>query len=274
MQERQQARALVWLDEHEDQDQPSGDQAQPAEVAHRHPGGDQERPDRERDNHRRPQIRLDQDQQACGPGDHGDRRDRLAKVAHAFGVVGEVACHVQHQRELHHLGGLELDRPGGEPASRPEHPHAEAGDHHHQQQAERAKQHQAHEAAVQQRQPAPLEQVHRCEAGGAEHEVAHEFGGPVSPPLQHPDRRGRAVDHDRAERQQAQRRGHQDPMLKRRRHPLGGRPPPRRLRGRLTHPATLRRPGLLSLPAGSHRRWFRPVTQLRVTQLRIMITTH
>ena len=56
---------------------------------------------------------------------------------------------------------------------------------------------------VQQRQPAALEQVHRRESDRAEHEIANEVAGPVALSVEDAEWRGRAVDHDRAEGQQA-----------------------------------------------------------------------
>src|SRR5256885_9191480 len=45
-----------------------------------------------------------------------DRRNGLAEPAEPLGMIGQVADHVEHKRQLHQLGGLELDRAQGKPS--------------------------------------------------------------------------------------------------------------------------------------------------------------
>ena len=145
------------------------------------------------------------------PG-HQQQRHGVARRADAPRLLGEELRPVEDERELGQLGGLELQRPGAQPAPRAVDRDAEAGE---------LDRHQAGEREGQQR---PGQRHHRVQAAAGDHvqsheadaavgHVAHEVGRAVAVALQQRARARGAVDHHRAQGEQAQRRREQDAVL-------------------------------------------------------------
>ena len=194
------------------------------------PGGDQQRGDRERDHERRPEVRLDHDQQAG----RTHRRPRSARPPGGSSASASGARPGSGRRT------------GRARASSP--PRAGTGSGRRRTSAWRPwtrtpKPGHEHEHAAARTSPSSSSVTSRRSSSARPRrsstciatsptapndEVADELAGAVALAAEHADRRGRAVDHHRAEREQAQRRGHQDPVLERRRDA-----PRRRLRAPL-----------------------------------------
>ena len=140
-----------------------------------------------------------------------------AAVRRLWASLGRAAMHrrgVQDERELHQLGGLELQRAGADPAARAVDLDAEAGDQHEQQQDERDQQ-QVRREAADVLEPLAGDDLHRHEPDRAVDEVLDEVGGAVAVALQQRARARRRVDHHRAAREQTQGCGEQQPVLER-----------------------------------------------------------
>jgi hypothetical protein len=146
---------------------------------------------------------------AAGHEQHGHD---VARVRDAARALGEQLRPVQDEGELGELRRLELQRPGAEPAPRPVHGHADARQLHGQQADEREREQRLRELDHRV-EVAAGHDVHADEADRAVCDVLDEEGGAVALALQQRPRRRRAVDHDRPEREQAQRRGEQEVVL-------------------------------------------------------------
>ncbi len=151
-------------------------------------------------------------------------------------TLGQQRGRVQHQRELHQLRGLELERRRADPAARAVDAHADVRDVHGEHQHERRRQ-QRRRDAVHFRNPVARQHPHQHQADGAVDHELDEVAAAEAAALQQRRRRGGAVDHHRAERQQAHRRRQQDAVLERL---AARRRPPRTIAG----PAALAPAGL------------------------------
>jgi hypothetical protein len=109
---------LSCAGQHEHRPEQSDDHREERQIAERDAGGDHQRDQRERHHQRRTEVGLDRDQHARRPGGDRDRCDRLAEAPEPLRMVRQEAGHVQDDRQLHQLRGLELDRAGREPPSR------------------------------------------------------------------------------------------------------------------------------------------------------------
>ena len=131
-----------------------------------------------------------------------------------LGLAGQQRRRVQHERQLHDLAGLELQRAGAEPAARAVDLHADARDLHRHEQPEGDDEHDRPEA-LRQLEAAPRHDLHEDQSERPVHEVLHEVGRAVPRALEQRPRRGRAVDHHRAAGHEAQRRRQEDLVLER-----------------------------------------------------------
>ena len=138
----------------------------------------------------------------------------VRRLCASFGRAEMHRRRVQDERELHQLGGLELQRAGAEPAAGAVDLHAEAGDEHEQQQDE-ADHQQERRVAADALEPLAGDDVHRHQADGAVDQVLDEVGGAVAVALQERARARRRVDHHRPAGEQAEGRGQQQPVLER-----------------------------------------------------------
>ncbi len=175
---------------------------------------DQQRAGRERDHHRRPQVGLRDDQQTRPADDHQQRVGQLAQVVHALRALRQQRGGVQHERQLHQLRRLELQWTRPDPAPRTVHAHPDVGYVHREHEHKRDPQ-QRRGDALDFRHTVAREQPHQHQPHRAVHHILHEIPGPVALTLQQASRRGGAIDHHRAERQQTHRGGQQDPVLER-----------------------------------------------------------
>ena len=130
VQERGEAVAPVRLEQREEDDGERRDAGDEAQLAQRQPGGDEDR--RQRGSRSpAPVPRSGWPSAMISSGAAGGQEDRphrrRAGSACAPGFADEHRDGVQHQRELHQLGGLELQRAGAEPALRAVDLDAEAG---------------------------------------------------------------------------------------------------------------------------------------------------
>jgi hypothetical protein len=206
-------RKAVVRAERVEQDDEAGDGGHERELAQREPGGHEQRRERGGDHQCGAEVRLRGDEQDRDARDEHQRPD-LRRRAQPPGPLGQDAHRVEDERELRDLRRLELERPRAEPAARAVDGHAQPRDLHGQQAGEGHDQHRARGAQRDVQAPA-RDDIHEHDPDGAVGDVAHEERAAVPAPLEQRPRRRRAVDHDRAERQQAQRRGQDDVGLER-----------------------------------------------------------
>jgi hypothetical protein len=121
---------------------------------------------------------------------------------------------VQHERELHDLARLELQRAHAEPAARAVDLDADARDLHEHEHHERGDQQRAGVAAHEVELDA-RDDLHRDQPDGPIADVLDQVRGPVPLALEHRAGRGGRVDHDGAAGQQAEGGGQQQSVLER-----------------------------------------------------------
>ena len=143
-----------------------------------------------------------------------DRAGRGAEVVGDLRPRGDDRRRVQDERQLHQLGGLELERAGPDPAPRAVDLHPDARDQHEQQEHERDQQ-QVRRVAADVLEALAGDDLHGDQPDRAVREVLDEVGGAVAVALQQRAGARRRVDHHRAAREQAERGGEQQPVLER-----------------------------------------------------------
>ncbi len=178
------------------------------------PGDDEHRGDREDDHEGRPEIRLGEDQQNGSADDEQQRFRQVLHVHHALRAIGQQGRRVEDKRQLHELGGLELELAGTDPSFRAVDRHADVrhvGGRH------------EHEGDGQQRSCDQVDfgdsvagqEAHRHETDAAVDDIADQIAAAVAAALQQRRRRRGAVDHHRTEGQQAHGGGDEHAMLER-----------------------------------------------------------
>ena len=121
---------------------------------------------------------------------------------------------VEHERKLHQLRGLELQRPGSEPAASAVDADPDMRDVHGEHEHEGDEQ-QRRGDALHLRDAVAREQVHEDQAEAPVDQELDEIAAAVAMALEQSGRRGCAVDHHRPEGEQAQRCRQQQAMLER-----------------------------------------------------------
>ena len=192
-------RAPVGLEEREQRDGDRADARDERQLAQRQPGRDEQRGQREGDHERRAEVGLrgDQDDRRGARQDHRARDP--AQVAAQLRLGREHGGRVQHERQLHDLGRLELQRAGAQPAPRPVDLDADPGQQHQQEQHEGDEQQQRRRAADV-LEPVAREQLHQGEAERPVDEVLDEVGRAVALALEQRPGGRRGVDHHGARR--------------------------------------------------------------------------
>ncbi len=208
--EARQPGAPVGLDDREERHDDRERGHTDGQVPHRDPGDDEQRDQGEADDQRGPEVGLGADQQAGGTGDDAERHEQPG-FHHEPRLRRQELDRVEDHRELHQLGGLELERAEAEPALRAVDLHPERGLDQDQQDERSAE--QGVRVPEHQRQAVPGQHVHHDEADAAVHHVLDEERGAVALALQEDPRARGGVDHHRAGRQQAEDRGQQDVVL-------------------------------------------------------------
>ena len=169
---------------------------------------DEDRGEHDRDGDGRPQVRLDQDERDSGAEHDPDRADELTERARRR-RAREVRRDPERQRELRELRGLDGRRADGEPALGSV--HRRADDEHGDEQDEAREQERGNEVA----QAAVVRPGEGDEGDDAEQRVdglaLEVVGGIVRG--ERGSRRACAVDHDEAERDEAERHDDEQVVL-------------------------------------------------------------